>query len=403
LLKRLALKCFMIDAKVLTTALASPVDFSIGPVRHDPTRAPVCVTPAPLGPLSAFVGNWIGNGFNTIFRPYAKEKGTSDNPADAVLELNLTSETLSFAPNLGSIPNRGFEKQEDIFLNGVPYLQSINDVTSLPAKGIHFEPGIWLYVPATTFPEECVTLARMACIPHGTTINAQGTFKATIGKPVISAVDLTPFDAATCKRVPRGTFPSLIAANQNTFRIPQDLTPYAGAITQRMLDDPNTVLHNQIAHQNISETVIIDIFIPPKPPLFGGGLANIAFLPGVDPPRPDGLGPNAEAVRMKATFWIETVLYQINVPPTSAGDTPLVLRPVQTHPPVPLVPRFLVSIPFVDGKKFVGGVITMSTTQIQYSQEVILNFDGFGWPHVSVASLVPADPIPVPAHLLPLT
>ena len=45
----------------------------------------------------------------------------------------------------------------------------------------------------------------------------------------------------------------------------------------------------------------------------------------------------------------------------------------------------------------------MSTTQIQYSQEVILNFRGKSWPHVSVASLVPADPIPVPASLLPLT
>jgi hypothetical protein len=106
---------------------------------------------------------------------------------------------------------------------------------------------------------------------------------------------------------------------------------------------------------------------------------------------------------MKATFWIETVIYHIKVPPLNAGDAPLVLCPVQTDPPVPLVPRFLVSIPFVEGKKFAGGTITMSTTQIQYSQEVILNFSGFSWPHVSVASLVPADPIPVPAALLPLT
>ena len=106
---------------------------------------------------------------------------------------------------------------------------------------------------------------------------------------------------------------------------------------------------------------------------------------------------------MKATFLIETVIYQVEVPPMSAGDAPLVLCPVQTNPPVPLVPRFLVSIPFVEGKKFAGGTITMSTTQIQYSQEVILNFSSIDWPHVSVASLVPADPIPVPASLLPLT
>jgi hypothetical protein len=66
-------------------------------------------------------------------------------------------------------------------------------------------------------------------------------------------------------------------------------------------------------------------------------------------------------------------------------------------------PSFLISIPFVEGKKFAGGTIAMSTTQIQYSQEVILNFNGLSWPHVSVASLVPADPIPVPSALLPLT
>jgi hypothetical protein len=314
-----------------------------------------------------------------------------------VLELNLTSETLSFAPNLGSIPNRGLGDQKDIFLNGVPYLQCIQDITTLPGRGIHFEPGIWLYVPATTVPEECVTLARMASIPHGTTINAQGAFKTKAGKPVIAALNINPLDRCN-QPLPGALFPNLIATEQGTFRIPQDLTPFiaAGTITQAMLDDPNTVLRKQIANQSIGETVTIDISTNPSPPLFGGGLANIAFLLGA----PE---PNAAAVRMEGTFLIETVVYRVEVPPISAGDPPLVLSPVQTNPPVPLVPNFSVSIPFVEGKKFVGGTIRISTTQIQYSQKVILNFSGINWPHVSVASLVPADPIPVPAALLPLT
>jgi hypothetical protein len=368
------------------------------------------VKPAPLGPLAAFTGKWIGSGFNTIFRPSSKKSPAGPFPVpptgpDSVLELNLTSETMSFAPNLGSIPNRGFDTQEDIFLNGVPYLQSINDVTTLPARRIHFEPGIWLSVPATTTPEECATLARMAVIPHGTTINAQGTFESKTGKPLIAAADITPFQAETGLRAPRGAFPSLIATNQDTYRLPQDLAPFtaAGTITQAMLTDPNTVLRDQIANQNISETVVIDISTTPTAPLFGGGLANIAFLLGVYPPPASGRGPNAQAVLMKATFWIETVLYQIKVPPMRTGDAPLVLSPVQTNPRVPLVPRFLVSIPFVEGKKFAGGTISMSATQIQYSQETILNFSGISWPHVSVASLIPADPIPVPTPLLPLT
>jgi hypothetical protein len=400
----------MTDTEGLATALASPFNFSIAQVRQDPKVAPVAVPPAPLGPLAAFTGNWIGRGFNTIFRPYRKREYACGIP-DAVLELNLTSETLSFAPSLGSIPNRSFgtqglgPEQEDISLNGVPYLQSINDVTTLPATGIHFEPGIWLYVPKTTMPDEGVTLARMASIPHGTTINAQGTFKSEAGRPVIACVIIYPHFASNGPVGSRcHTFPNLIAKRQDTYRIPQDLCSFiaAGTITQDMLDDPNTVLRNQIANQNISETVTIDISTCPTAPLRGGGLANIAFLLGADP-HVDPQGPNARAVLMKATFLIETVIYQVDVPPMNAGDAPLVLCPLQTNPPVPLVPRFLVSIPYVEGKKFAGGTITMSTTQIQYSQEVTLNFSGIDWPHVSVASLVPADPIPVPTSLLPLT
>jgi len=363
------------------------------------------LTPAPLGPLAAFTDNWIGNGFNVIFRPNGKKSPTGPfpvrpvGPYESVLELNLTSETLSFAPKLVSIPNRGFGTQEDIFLNGVPYVQSINDITTLPARCIHFEPGIWLSIPAPTTPRECVTLARMASIPHGTTINAQGTFTSKVGIPLIAAVDITPFNARGV-RAPAGTYPSLIATKQNTFRLPQNLAPFiaAGTITQRMLNDPNTVLRDQIANQNISETVTIDISTTPAAPLVGGGLANIAF-----PAPADGLGSNAQAVLLKATFWIETVIYKVEVPPMRAGDAPLALCPVQTNPPVPLVPSFLVAIPFVEGKRFAGGTITMSTTQIQYSQEVILNFDGMSWPHISVATLVPANPIPVPVSLLSLT
>lgn len=66
--------------------------------------------PAPLGPLTAFTGNWTGQGFNAIFRPNNTTTPTFPPPlsaSDNVLELNLTQETLSFSPNLSSIPNLG--------------------------------------------------------------------------------------------------------------------------------------------------------------------------------------------------------------------------------------------------------------------------------------------------------
>jgi hypothetical protein len=186
-----------------------------------------------------------------------------------------------------------------------------------------------------------------------------------------------------------------------------------------MLDDPNTMLRRQIAAQTITKTTIIEIStnaaspLPPGPlpaardpnrllPNFGGGTANIAFLLGLPDPPANGQGPNARATQLDAVFWIETVVYDVDVPALPAGSPPLVLTPLQSAT-VPLVPKFVASIPFVAGKGFKGGQVKVATTQIQYSQMVMLQFVGLTWPHVSVASLVPADPIAIPADLLPLT
>jgi hypothetical protein len=184
------------------------------------------------------------------------------------------------------------------------------------------------------------------------------------------------------------------------------------------------VLRNQILHQTITETVAIGISTNPAAPLFGGplpggatattpppvikpsfggGPENIAFLMGLPNPPPTGQGPNAQSVQMDAIFWIETVIYKVNVPALPPGSAPIVLQPVSTSPAIPLQPSFVAAIPFVPNKGFAGGTVTVATTQIQYSQKVMLNFNGLSWPHVSVASLVPASPILIPDNLLPLT
>src|SRR5580704_6416658 len=162
-----------------------PGDFFFREVRPDHRVATGRPPPAPLGPLAAFVGDWVGNGFNVIFRPDNSVTPTPlpnqvpppPPPRDHVLELNLTSESLSFSKSLGSVPNRGTTPQGDIFLNGVPYLQTIEDVTTHgESVGIHVETGIWMHVPATNVPALGESVTRMASIPHGTTIEAQGTF-----------------------------------------------------------------------------------------------------------------------------------------------------------------------------------------------------------------------------------
>ena len=96
--------------------------------------------------------------------------------------------------------------------------------------------------------------------------------------------------------------------------------------------DPNTVLRADIAGQTITETVVIEVDTTTT---FGGspgGIENIPFVVA-----------NADAVSMRAIFWIQTVQH---------GDG---------HGPY---------------------------LQLQYSQRVILTFLGIDWPHVSVATLV---------------
>jgi len=292
---------------------------------------------------------------------------------------------------LSGFPNRGTGTQGDIFLNGVAYLQTISDVT-IPSQpvGIHFEPGIWLAVPATINPAGEATVARMASIPHGTTVEAQGISSATAGKPAIPAVDITP-SLLNTNPPQKIQFPSQMAAADKTARIPQNLAPYitAGTITQAMLTDPNTLLRNHIASQTITSTTIISISSDPASPLFGGGTNNIAFLLG----NATATTPNAQTTKMDATFWIETVEFTIEVPVFEPGQ-PSLLIPAPTGAEGQPIPKFLVNppIPIVAPR-----CITVRAPQIQYSQQVFLNFIGLTWPHVSVATLVPSSPIPVPS------
>ena len=371
----------------LTSAVQIPTDFTINEVPFQPgvaPPAPADIAPA-LGPLRAFTGTFTGRGFNTIFRPQNSatptDLPTPQPDSDNILELNLTIETLSFQDPLGAVPNRG-EVEGDIFLNGVPYLQSISDVTDpLTTTPIHLEPGLWVIVPPTQHPAEAEpTFARMASIPHGTTINAQGTAFHVDGGPTIDPVDITPFPIGN--PVARIRFPSQTASDNATARIPQDLS-LAPALTQALIDDPNLLLREHIAGMNIISTdvIIIDTESATVP---GGGTDNIGFLLG-----DGGVGPNANAAQMSAIFWIEKVQVDVTVGPLKAGETQKVSPTVPTGAPAP---TFAVTA----GSALAGEqTVTVTYPQIQYTQNVSLNFATLTWPHVSVATLVPAKPIAV--------
>ena len=264
------------------------------------------------------MGKWSGRGFNVIWRP------NDTAGQDRFLELNVTSEQLEFTAISGQIPNRGL-LQPDINMFGLTYLQQISDA-NLKA-GLHIEPGLWVAIPKTTDPNVPPTVARLASIPHGTTILVQGTATTAAAAPAIPVASIKPFTIGQ----PNATidFPEQTLTTHTSFR-----TSGAGltGVTQAMVNDPNSVLRAAIAGQHITSTTTLHV-TSTDTPVPGGGTANTAFLKG------GPQGPNAVTASVVSTFWLETV---------------------QGQP---------------------------AESQLQYSQTVLLNFNGLSWPHITVGTL----------------
>ena len=118
---------------------------------------------------------------------------------------------------------------------------------------------------------------------------------------------------------------------------PNQTTPFRTSgvgltgITQAMLNNPNSVLTGHTA--NVTTTTKLHVSTTSGDISAGGGAANMAFLVGTKD------GPNADAAHVTATFWLQTL----------AGDS--------------------------------------QPKRLQYSQAVLLNFNGISWPHITVATL----------------
>jgi hypothetical protein len=275
---------------------------------------------ADLGPLAELAGTWVGNGFNVMSLPDFDSRPPSNGPKAFRIKLNATNETLSFTPIGGAIPNRGSltdlgnnTGQPDISLFGLTYAQHISDVPT--NAGLHVEPGIWIRVPQTTvMPVAGETLVRMGTIPHGDAILAQST--AVLNVPGGPKID------PTLSSLPTG--PGVTPGYEALFKNP--LGPLPLGMQPAWVLNPNLALQAAIAGQTITNTQVIVISSNPV-----GGIVNIPFVQ-----------QNANATRIDAIFWIETVAQP-------------------------------------DGTSFM---------QLQYTQTVILNFLGIDWPHISVATLV---------------
>ncbi len=279
-----------------------------------------------LGPLTDLTGTWIGTGFTLITLPNFDPKPPSTGPQTFRLKLNSTIEILEFTPIGAAVPNRGSTGQLDIDIFGLRYLQRIADAAT--NQPLHIEPGFWLNVPPTTVPAEPdSTVVRQGTIPHGNSMLALGTAQTVYSGPRIDAVDSTPTNH------PLTPPPTPLPPISPEYLAPFDNPPLPPGFELPFVKNPNLALEKVIQGQNISKTVALITStdaLPGAPQDQVGGIVNLPFDI-----------KNANATKLDAIFWIETVQQP-------------------------------------DGNTFM---------QLQYTQTVILNFLDIDWPHISVATL----------------
>jgi hypothetical protein len=218
----------------------------------------------------------MGTGFNVISRPDKHEE------KPFFLQLSSTLETLEFHGIGAPIPNRG-SAQDDIFFRGVHYFQQISDAVT--HGGLHLETGMWLDVPATTAPSAPESIVRLATIPHGDVLLAQGSALTVPSGPRIDPADSTPITHDTGAPV---TDPDYLA--------PFTTTALPPGIPAEAVRNPNVVLTEAIKDQKITETVVLSISTTEAVGGTAGGIQNIPFVVA-----------NANATSMSAIFWIEKV------------------------------------------------------------------------------------------------
>ena len=295
----------------------------------------------------------------------------------------------------GVVPNRGLNPQTDLSLYGLHYLQRVSDADAPPfstaGQALHIEPGLFMNVPASTVPETCASIVRMASIPHGVTVMMEGKTPSCIpvpGPPPIPDLFPLPEFPAFTPAVPPNPPPPLptVCAPKATdglgiqpVEVPgqpppvehlvpevtlcndtagsQSNGPYPPTIPQKYVDNPNVVLTDAIAHQDILGHITIHL----DSKAVDREIANIPFLGNLDNAFNTPFAANAFVESARATFWIEWV----HIPhyPILKTDPGPGFKEIEPYWP--------------EG----------SYLQLQYSQVVILVFNKVRWPHVTVGTL----------------
>ena len=351
--------------------VASPPRFGGGPI----------TTGLNLGPLASLPGTWRGTGFNAIWRPDnpESEPGTQ---IKRFLELNLTDETIDFHVIPGVVPNRGMNPQQDLHLYGLHYLQRVSDADrrselSTGRQALHIEPGLFMNVPESEQVPQS-TIVRLASIPHGVSVLMQGpnpgttpgpleipTLEPFAGFPGVQpftnneAIGIQPINADGSEHViPEVNLTADVKGSQSN-------GPYPATFKQSFVENPNSILEEAIAGQEILGAIEINLSTEEVEESIG----NIPFL-GVPNTLQDTDPTNANAFvySARATFWIEWV----RIPGKRRHDGHGYGHSDNGHDAGHVIEPYLEEPTYL---------------QLQYSQLVILIFNNVLWPHVTVATL----------------
>jgi hypothetical protein len=167
----------------------------------------------------------------------------------------------------------------------------------------------------------------------------------------IQPVDVPPPGGDSAEHVvPEVNIANDIAGSQSTGPFPPQF--------QGFINDPNSVLRDAIAGQDILGTITISL----STTSVADSIGNIPFLgiPNSAVPQ-NPTKANAFVAQASATFWIEWVRIP-GMPPLAAASSPAIAAIEPYFPQA----TFL---------------------QLQYSQVVILIFNNVLWPHVTVATM----------------
>lgn len=248
-------------------------------------------------------GTWHsdGRGWNLIALPF---RGA---PINYRLLLNQYSETLtitdfsaSHVPNRGIVLDAATPASTDQLIDALEYRQDISQVAAaespdsgglIPQRNeqIHLEPGLFLRIfnHQATHDGKLLDIARLATIPHGNSVLAQGRFEEYSGAPRISGLDAFP------QRIDRGAASAYLAPYQHF-----EVHKFFGTVPQSAPGFPGFFAGNAnaILQTTLPNAAVRTIELSFDTTWGKGGILNLPFVVR-----------EADSTEMQATFWLTEI------------------------------------------------------------------------------------------------